>query len=53
MEAVSYGNAREVLRHAFEMIAGTRGSAPPPLEPRGGQLDLTLDGRESSATEES
>ena len=53
-EAVSYGNAREVLRHAYEMVAGARGPAPTPApEPAGDQLDLTFDGRERSATEES
>jgi 8-oxo-dGTP pyrophosphatase MutT (NUDIX family) len=46
VDSISYGNARQVLHHAFEMISGTRAPEPaaspaPPPE----QLDLALDGR--------
>jgi 8-oxo-dGTP pyrophosphatase MutT (NUDIX family) len=43
-EAISYGNAREVLRHAHEMIAGVRAAAPSPATtPRSDQLGLAFD----------
>ena len=52
-EAISYGNARQVLHHAFEMISGARPPAAVPLEePAAGQLGLALDGRVEPAREE-
>ena len=52
-EAISYGNARQVLHHAFDMISGVRPpAAPPPMEPPARQLGLALDGRAEPAREE-
>ena len=43
-ESISYGNAREVLLHAHEMIAGTRAPAVPPVsDPPREQLNLAFD----------
>jgi 8-oxo-dGTP pyrophosphatase MutT (NUDIX family) len=39
VESISYGNARQVLRQAYEMISGKR--APAPTLPA--QLDLAID----------
>jgi len=41
-ESISYGNARQVLRHAFAMIAGERAPAPSPST-AADQLGLALD----------
>jgi 8-oxo-dGTP pyrophosphatase MutT (NUDIX family) len=42
VESISYGNARQVLRHAYEMISGTRSSVMPTAA--SAQLDLAIDG---------
>lgn len=39
VESISYGNARQVLRQAYEMISGKRELAPP----LPAQLDLAID----------
>ena len=49
VESISYGNARQVLHHAYEMIAGTRTAATPPSETAGEQLGLAIDSRTSGA----
>ena len=52
-ESISYGNARLVLHHAYEMISGTRPPAPtPPPGPPVDQLDLTVDRLPEGAREE-
>ena len=52
-EAIAYGNAREVLQHAFEMISGGRPPVPsPPAEPAANQLGLALDRGVDAAREE-
>jgi 8-oxo-dGTP pyrophosphatase MutT (NUDIX family) len=57
-DAISYGNAREVLRHAFDMISGDRPAAPSPspsptptASPATEQLGLAL-GTRAEAREE-
>jgi hypothetical protein len=51
--AISYGNARQVLFHAFEMISGERAPAPSiPAEPPADQLGLAFEGHSDSAQEE-
>jgi 8-oxo-dGTP pyrophosphatase MutT (NUDIX family) len=47
-ESISYGNARQVLRNAYEMIAGTRAPISAPEAP-GSQLGLALDSRGDTA----
>jgi 8-oxo-dGTP pyrophosphatase MutT (NUDIX family) len=46
-ESISYGNARQVLRRAYEIIAGTAEPGPPvppvPPTPPNEQLDLAID----------
>jgi 8-oxo-dGTP pyrophosphatase MutT (NUDIX family) len=51
--SISYGNARQVLHHAYEMISGTRPpeAAPTPARPSD-QLDLAFDGRADRAEDE-
>jgi hypothetical protein len=45
-ESISYGNARQVLRRAYEIISGTAEPGPPvPLAPPDEQLDLGVDER--------
>ena len=53
VDSISYGNARQVLHHAFEMVSGTRppADAPAPAKPSD-QLDLAFDGRAAGAEEE-
>ena len=52
-ETISYGNARQVLHHAFAMIRGERAPAPPPpAEPAADPLGLALEGRAEAAQEE-
>jgi 8-oxo-dGTP pyrophosphatase MutT (NUDIX family) len=52
VDSISYGNARQVLHHAYEMISGTRPPAlAPPAAPPPEQLDLAFDGRVSEDEE--
>ena len=52
-DAISYGNARTVLRMAYEMISGTRSPASSPTSaPVPGQLDLAFDGSDAAVPEE-
>ena len=53
-ECISYGNARQVLHHAYAMISGTRAPEPTP-SPDGpdGQLDLALERGVDRARDES
>jgi 8-oxo-dGTP pyrophosphatase MutT (NUDIX family) len=51
-EAISYGNARQVLHRAFEMISGVRFTAHPPSPgAAASQLDLAFDEQADGATE--
>lgn len=53
-EAISYGNARQVLHLAYEMISGARAAAPSPApESPADQLDLALHRRADGVREES
>ena len=45
VESISYGNARQVLHRAFEMISGTRPLDMPPSAAAAAQLDLAIDTR--------
>ena len=53
-ECISYGNARQVLHHAYAMISGARAPEPTP-SPDGpdGQLDLALERGIDRARDES
>ncbi len=51
--SISYGNARRVLEHAHEMVAGARASAPSlSTETPKAQLDLALDARQRATRDE-
>ncbi len=52
IEDISYGNARQVLHHAYEMITGARSPAPTPPRSPASQLDLAIDGRVEPAEEQ-
>jgi hypothetical protein len=55
-DAISYANARQVLRHAHEMIEGARGPAVAPIpsldSERADQLGLGLDAAPDERTED-
>jgi 8-oxo-dGTP pyrophosphatase MutT (NUDIX family) len=52
-ESISYGNARQVLRRAYEIIGGTAEPGPPaPPAPADEQLDLAIDGRTAAPADE-
>ena len=53
VDSISYGNARQVLHHAFEMVCGTRPPAGDPApSPPPDQLDLALDARAANAEDD-